>query len=103
MSNNVPPEYINPVTNGFKLGRSTGGERERRVIEISNEVTTSRYFIRGEKGNVINLNTSELIFATRFEINFLPSLGGLYITRILIKFSGNFDCRNEKNGLNVFE
>lgn len=29
MSNNVPPEYINPVTNGFKLGRSTGGERER--------------------------------------------------------------------------
>lgn len=56
---------------------------------------------------MINLDTSELIFATRFEINFLPSLGGLYITRILIKFSGNFDCmrvsRNEKNGLNVFE
>lgn len=44
MSNNVPPEHINPVTNGFKLGRSTCRwwrkreiEREREeVIEISN-------------------------------------------------------------------
>lgn len=35
MSNNVPPEYINPVTNGFKLGRLIGEEREKeRMIEI---------------------------------------------------------------------
>lgn len=28
---------------------------------------------------MINLDTSELIFATRFEINFLPSSGGICI------------------------
>lgn len=52
MSNNVPPEYINPVTNGFKLGRSTGGERERerRVIEISNGSYDFALFYKRRKG-----------------------------------------------------
>lgn len=49
MSNNVPPEYINPVTNGFKLGRSTGGERER-VIEISNGSYDFALFYKRRKG-----------------------------------------------------
>lgn len=46
MSNNVPPKYINPVTNGFKLGRLTGEERERKDDRnLQTEVTTLRYFI----------------------------------------------------------
>lgn len=66
------------MTNGFKLGRLIGEEREKeRMIEICNgSYDFALFYIRGEKGNVINLDTSELIFATRFEINFLPSSGG---------------------------